>query len=312
MPKERFKPNRLVKKPNPERDRFVREATLNITVISLLLIIGAVGFFYLRRYVVRQSFPADPPAVVLLNRPEWMSDFLADQIAATARPKTAHSAFDQQMLIDAVAMLNTNPWIKQVHQVRRGYSKAPGDVLEIDCEYRTPIALVQWGDFFSLVDVDGVKLPEQYSYTQLSKIMFGQDGKMNIRIIDGIQHPPPEPGHKWVGDDLTSAIALVKVLYGQPFAEDIRTIRATNYGGRVDPKEAWLVCITRDQTEIRWGRSNDDAAEVSIAQKLDYLRRIVEKYHRADANHAAIDLRLETVTFPSDEEHHASQTAGGP
>ena len=310
MAKAISRKTKLVRKPNPEWDRFVRRATLNLGVIGLLVMLGAVGFFYLRRYVEHKSFPSDPPDIVLVNRPVWMSDFLAEQIANTARPRTAHSPFDQQMLVDAVEMLRTNPWIKDVKQVRRAFRKAPGDILEIDCTYRAPIAIVQWGDFFSLVDGEGVKLPEQFTYGQLSKIMFGQDGKMNIRIIDGVVRPPPAPGHKWIGDDLAAGIDLVKVLYGQPYTEEIRTVRVTNFGGRVDPKEAWLVCVTRDQTEVRWGRVKDnDPAEVSIAQKLDYLHQIVEKYHRVDANHSAVDIRFDKVTFPSDEEHRTSQAA---
>ena len=310
MAKETAKKSKPVKKPNPEWDRFVRRFTLNAGVIGFLLVLGTVGFLYLRRYVERKSFPTDPPDIVLVNRPVWMSDFLAEQIANTARPRTAHSPFDQQMLIDSVAMLRTNPWIKDVKQIRRAYRKSPGDILEIDCTYRAPIAIVQWGDFFSLVDGEGVKLPEQFTFAQLSKIMFGQDGRMNIRIIDGVSRPPPEPGHKWIGDDLTAGLALVKLLYGQPYAEEIRTVRISNFGGRVDPKEAWLVCVTREQTEIRWGRVKDnDPAEVSIAQKLLYLNQIVEKYHRVDANHSAVDIRFDRVTFPSDEEHRTSPAA---
>src|SRR2546429_5307533 len=45
-----------------------------------------------RRYVENKLVPATEPAkVVLKNRPVWMSDFLAEQIARTARPNGTRS-----------------------------------------------------------------------------------------------------------------------------------------------------------------------------------------------------------------------------
>src|SRR5205085_11418901 len=116
------------------------------------------------------AFPSEPPSVVLKDRPIWVGDFLAEQIARSVRPIGAHSALDHQLLVDITHQLATNPWIKTVRQVRRSYVKAPGDTVEIDCEYRAPVALVRWKDFFWLVDGEGVKLPEQFTIEQLSRI----------------------------------------------------------------------------------------------------------------------------------------------
>src|SRR5205823_4107630 len=96
-----------------------------------------VGFFYVKRYVVKDVIATkDPPIVILKNRPVWMSDFLADTIAMSVRPDTAKSPMDQQVLVDAAQALNANPWIRKVNQLRRVYAHAPGDTIEVDCEYR--------------------------------------------------------------------------------------------------------------------------------------------------------------------------------
>ncbi len=118
-----------------------------------------------------------------------MSDFLADQIMKTAEPIGLHSAYDRQLLIDTANALKSNPWVRQVIQVRRVYDQGPADALELDCEYRAPVALVPWEDYYCLVDGQGIRLPEQYSADELPKIIFGPDGKVNVRIVQGARTP---------------------------------------------------------------------------------------------------------------------------
>jgi hypothetical protein len=297
-----------------EQSRFRRQVKLNITVLLLLVAGSAVGYSFLRKYVdKRLTFPTNAPQVVLKNRPVWMSDFLAEQIVNLVRPSTGLSTFDQQPLIDTYDLLKHNPWVKDVRQVRRVYRQQPGDTIEIDCEYRAPIALVRYGDVYALVDAEGIKLPELFNASQLPSIMFGQDGRMNIRVIEGVLRAPPDPGHKWISEDLSAGLELVQLLYGKPFAEQVQIVRVNNYHGRMDSKEAWLVLVTRDRTEVRWGRppsASDAFAEVSWNQKLSNMARIVDKYHRIDAGHSAVDLRFDQVTFPSEDLVPDERSAG--
>lgn len=277
---------------------------------ALCLLVLAAGVFLLKRYVEREvAFPKKPPAVVLKNRPVWMSDFLATSIAESVRPAGAHSSFDHQMLVDRVAMLKTNPWIKNVRQVRRTYLQRPGDSLEIDCDYRAPIALVKWGKDYWLVDGEGVKLPERFAAADVPKIVIGRDGRTNIRIVEGVQRPPPQAGRNWGGDDLTAGLDMVRRLYGLRFADEIVKVDVANFGGRVDPREAQLVLGTKHAipgttrtTEIRWGRpigAKDDFIEVSAERKLDYIRRVYEEFGRCDAGQRWMDVCYDEIRIPS-------------
>src|ERR1700733_1063443 len=83
---------------------------------GLVLIIIAT-----RRYVdERGAAPVGPLNISLANKPAWMSDFLAQQIAATV-PRASASAFDRDLLVEATKALQANPWVRDVHQGRRGY-----------------------------------------------------------------------------------------------------------------------------------------------------------------------------------------------
>ncbi len=294
-----------VRKPrDPEAIARTRRLLGKTLLIGILFVSAGVGYHFIQQQVEnRLAFPNRPPRVVLKNRPVWMSDFLADQIAEVARPRVPHSAMDHQMLVDVTGLLRANPWIREVRQVRRAFHKRPGDTLEIDCEYRAPVALVKSGDFYWLIDAEGVKLPEQYTQDQIKKVVYGQDGRVSIRVIEGVTRWPPESGQKWTGDDLQAGLDLVKLLHGQNFSDDILSIDVTNFMGRKDTREAQLVLGTSYGTHIRWGRpvnARDFFVEVSTAQKLDYLRRVYNEFHRVDGNQPWIDIRFDKITYPSD------------
>jgi hypothetical protein len=293
-----------------EQLRLRRKITFNILVILALLIGAGVGILQLRRYVDRRlTFLPEPPHVVLKDRPAWMTDFLADQIVSSVQPTTPHSAFDRQALVNAYDILAANPWVKKVREVRRAYGKAPGDTIVIDCEYRAPAALVQWGDYYSLVDGEGVKLPEQFTLQQLKKIMFTSDGRMNIRLIQGVKHPPPSPGKKWVGEDLKAGLEMAALLFGKPSAEEILRIDVSNFAGRLDPREAQVVLLTREGTEVRWGRppsSKDAFIEARWQRKLQYMDWLVREFKRVDGGHSWVDLRLDELHYPSSEAQSAA------
>src|SRR3954469_12864173 len=139
MPKEAKKKPADAKKPPPSSgesgpDRHPIRSFLKATV--LLVFIGASVYGYLRArdHVVKNlTFSQNPPKVVLKDRPNWMSDALANKIMRVAAPDVAYSAFDHQLLVNTAMLLRTHPdsapWIKNVRSVTREYSKTPGDTL---------------------------------------------------------------------------------------------------------------------------------------------------------------------------------------
>src|SRR5438128_722512 len=102
---KKSKPIAFRQPPDPERAARTRRCMFHIGAAVMLMALLGVGLVLDRRYVEQKLIPATEPAkVVLKNRPVWMSDFLAEQIARTARPNGTHSAFDHQLLVDTVAL----------------------------------------------------------------------------------------------------------------------------------------------------------------------------------------------------------------
>jgi hypothetical protein len=251
----------------------------NIAVAMLHLLgvlMFAGGLVYLvdvtKKYVEQEAIgPVGPLRIALVNKPVWMSDYLAQQIADTI-PRNSGSAFDHDLLVRTVDRLKKNPWVAEVKQVRRVYGEKPGDTLEVDCDYRAPVALVKWGANYWLVDNDGYLLPEKYTADNLEKIVVGRDNKTTIRVIDGVRQPPPEAGRRWAGADLSAGLDLVKLFYGKLFLDEVTAVDVTNYGGRVRRSDPQLVLDTRYGTQIWWGRplnTRDFFVEVSAIRKLN-------------------------------------------
>jgi hypothetical protein len=271
--------------------------------IAIIFVSGSAALFRICQLYVdrRLAFPTRPPKIALKDRPAWMSDYLADQIMKTAEPIGLHSAYDRQLLIDTAAALRSDPWIRKVNEVRRIYDQGPADTIELDCEFRAPVALVQSDNIYWLVDGEGVKLPEQYS-DDLPKIIFGPDGKVNVRIISGAQQSPPESGRRWIGADLSAGLELARLLAGRDFADQIRLIDVSNFDGRANPAEAQIVLVTQFNTQIRWGRppsAADGFVEVPASTKLDALSSIYRQTGRVDAGQPWIDIRFDRVTCPA-------------
>lgn len=292
---------RLPRMPRPSRSGAI------VLLVCLLVATSIAGYLKVRSYVIARlgALPVRP-TVMLKNQPVWMSAYLAQSIANSVRPASPSSPFDKQVLVDAYNALAINPWIKHVNEVRRVYGTSPGDRLEIDCVYRTPAALVQVGDQYTLVANDGAVLPEEFSANDLPRVMFTSataGSHTQLRIIQGVTEHPTKVGAVWSGDDLAAGLRMANLLANLPFADDILRIDVSNVAGRQDARSPWIVLVTKANTQIRWGRppGNDDFTEISPATKLVHLEQIYARYHRVDANEPWLDLRFDHVIYPTQQ-----------
>lgn len=289
----------------------LRKVTLVVLGAVAVAALCGAGIHKVYQYVDKNvATVTEPPRVVLANRPVWMSDFLADQISNLARPPGGYSSLNNLMLKDVKARLEnnlrSNAWIKQVRQLRLEYGERPGDTLVIDCDFRVPAALVHCENFYYFVDNDAFQLPERYPAEFLHKVMYGSDGKLQFRIIEGVRGGPPMPGQRFAGDDLAAALDMVKLLYGKDYTQDILKVDVSNFGKRQDEREAQIVLYTKYNTQIRWGcpaTSTDLLAEVPAGQKMEYLQRAYLKSGRPDCGLSWFDLRKDKPEGPENEIH---------
>ncbi|HWB52698.1 MAG TPA: hypothetical protein VG722_00830, partial [Tepidisphaeraceae bacterium] len=146
-------------------------------------------------------------------------------------------------------------------------------------------------------------LPEQFTEDQLPKVMYepaSDGGHTQLRIIQGVRKHPTEAGAIWTGTDVIDGLKMAALLAGHHFTDDILRIDVTNAGGRADPRQPFIVLLTKAGTQIRWGRppGENDFTEASPIEKLMHLDEIYAQYHRIDADQPWIDLRFDHVIYP--------------
>ena len=313
MAKKQPTPARPQKPARPPRDpaevAASRRRAVRVGLNALgLIAVGAgtaAAVVASKRHV--EARPAgEPPRVVLLDRPAWMSDVVADRIAAFVRPAAGASPLDHALLRDRVERLRDYPWVERVNLVRRAYDArtgTPGGLIEVDCAFRAPAALVAWRGQHWLVDAAGVMLPEAFDDGQAAQVVYGDDGRVNVRRVTGVTAPPAGAGLAWPGDDLRAGLALLAAVAPYPFAQDVVGVDVGNYDGRLDRNAARLVLLTRHGTLVRWGRpvdAGDFYVEATVDRKLYALEAIYREYGRVDAGRSWIDVRFDDVNGPDE------------
>ncbi len=300
----------ITKPTGRPRWKYFLHAAATVLFLTALALGVRMSRDFADRTVLR---PATPANITLVNPPAWMNDELRQRIIQIATPVTAKSSLDHDQVKEIAEILAAEPWVKKVNRVRRTFGKAPGDTLEVDCDFRAPVALVQDDGWFWMVDAEGVKLPERFAKEELSKVAIGRGlEKIQLRVVTGVHSAAPQAGEKWTGRDLEAGIELAKLFFDKPYMNDVAAIDVSS----VDPlhpdvagAKNEVVLHTRYNTQIRWGspiRQNGFSVEVSSAQKLATLERLWHDYQRLDAGKPWIEIRYDRVVYPEAESSTAN------
>lgn len=281
---------------------------LHVAAAVSFLTIFTLGVKSSRDFADRSVLKPAAVNVQLINPPAWMNDEVRQRIVQIATPVSAKSSLDHDQVREIAQILAAEPWVKKVNRVQRVYGKQPGDTLEVDCEFRAPLALVQDDGWFWMVDSEGVKLPERFTKDELAKVAIGKGlEKIQLRVVTGVHNAAPQAGERWPGRDLEAGLELVKLFFDKPYMNDVAMIDVAN----VDPVQPdvagaknEVVLHTRYNTQIRWGspiKQSGFSVEVSSAQKLATLERLWHEYQRLDAGKPWIEIRYDRVVYPQSE-----------
>lgn len=298
-----------VKKPrqprepmSPETKAKIRRGMVNVFAASLVGTLAVTGFMASDKYVKTIEKSETAPAVAIAGgAPAWMNGQIEEQILSAVRTDKPSQPTDRQTLEERAKTLAASPWVKQVKSVRRTYGNGPGDTIEINAEFRTPVAMVRWENDYWYVDAEGVRLPEHFNSTQIRQ-MLAAGGRPTFRIIEGVAHFPNETGKAWPGKDLRAGLELIALLSDKPYADQITRIDVGNYDGRVNANESQINLITRYDTQVRWGQAPSSRAffvEQRVDRKLEVLQQACRQTGRVDMNLPWIDLRFDNATVPS-------------
>jgi hypothetical protein len=290
----------------------LRHALHGLATLAFLFCLG-YGISFSRNYADRTVATPTAIRVKIIDPPAWMNASLIERIEQIATPIEQRSSLDGAQVKEVAEILASEPWVKEVKQVRRVWGNRAGDTLEVHCTFRAPVALVQDGGLFWMVDAEGVKLPDRYQKSELAKVAMGQGLKgIQLRVITGVHQPAPQAGEKWQGQDLADGLELAKLFHGKPYLNEVAMIDVSGVDPPTVPssrRRSEIVLHTTHNRQIIWGEPLTVSAfsvDVPAGQKLKTLEQLYNDYGRLDAGKPWISIRYDSVLYPSDETQSAT------
>jgi hypothetical protein len=261
-----------------------RQFLLTVALAALVFTAAAGGTYaYMRieEQVDRTLLDQHPiPRFDFVNLPENLVALAAMDLESAIAPFRTREWVEEGLCREVAGALEKVPWVENLSWVRR----LPAGRFEVNASYRQPLALVQDGSDFVLVDREGVRLPGMYMYHPAWK------------LVQGVSSPAPAPGTQWRVPDLSAGLAVLKALESEPFAGQISAVLVENFDGRKNPRGVRIELATdRAAGRIAWGSPpGGEVEENTAAQKLRILRENFRRTGRVDAGYTVIDIS----TFP--------------
>jgi len=268
-------------------DSFVwmRKKTGMLALLGAAAVTLVLGFRYLDGYVHRIAQAREVSLTVSLkNPPRWAGEELIEMVCLSSGIRSDDFLLEKDLTPDWVANLERNPWIRKVNRIRKFYNGR----VELDCEFRQPIASVKQHQQTYYLDPEGVVLP----YAPVS---------CHLIRLDGIHGSIPEPGGTISNSDgLAGLEVLTKILQMDEqlprtdrIWNELAVLDVSNYEGRISSTHSHLTLFTNNMTEIRWGAAVGRSLpfhEADFKYKLSTLYRTFKKFRSLDTMQY-VDLR---------------------
>jgi hypothetical protein len=256
--------------------------TGTLHVFGALICVGALmfGLGALRKHVSSLPEYDLPIDVQLVDAPAWLDAARVDEMLSDLPPMRF---LDEDATRVVAEHVGSSGWVARVVRAER----CAGGVIEVQCDYRRPLAVVQHQGRFVLIDDLGVRLPGMYS----------DPGE--FLILQGVAESPPRVGELWDATDLQAGLRLARLILREPFVGQVGAISVHNYRGREVASEAHLALLTRpDGSGGGWGRvlwgsgPGEEIEEPTATEKIRVLRANYQQCGRIDAGAAWIDVSI--------------------
>lgn len=243
-----------------------------------LVVIAVLGWTSTERILggyasEKRSTPVVPETVQLDDAPQWMDATMREHLTRAVALEVGADPLDRRGLASAVQRLASEPWVAQVHQVRR----APNGTVHVVAEYRRPSAIVERvrerdaeepGPRYEvlgyyIVDREGVWLEGPFK-------TYAAASARPLPVVTAITADPPGLGKPFPGTDIPSALSLDRLLQRELYYDQITAFDITRRDTKGRP---WLILRT-DGPAVVWGLppGQERSVEPEAPIKLGALR----------------------------------------
>jgi len=182
-----------------------------------------------------------------------------------------------------------HPWVASVHRVGKRFPPR----VDVELEYRTPVAMVEVAGGLLPIDGEAVLLPPA-DFLQ-------QDVPAYPRVAIGESSPAGPEGTAW-GDNRVLGAARIAVLLA-PRWKELRLFRiaATSGRGAADLDDTLFELTPRRGTRVIWGRApgHERRGEAQAATKIARLAELIDQYGPLDSVGAPRQIDLTEIAHVS-------------
>jgi hypothetical protein len=234
-----------------------------VAVISVIVALSIKLWQRVEPHVAtRPEYLMPAEKIEITPAPEWIHTNLQTEVIRDSGLKEPLSILDDKLTARLTQAFSLHPWIARVAAVRTSYPPR----IQVDIEYRRPVAMVEVLGGLLPIDVDGVLLPTED---------FSPPDAQNYPRIAGIVSGPLGPlGTRWGDPAVEAAAKLAPVL--QPVWTEFR-LHHVQLQSRLGPSAKFVLeLVAIGGNTFVWGsppgsESNDESI---AAEKLALLTRL--------------------------------------
>ncbi len=207
--------------------------------------------------------------------PHWVPHDLVDQVAKRAGLPTQLSLLDEDLTQRVAQAFEQHPWVKGNVHVR---ASVPAQ-LQVDLEYREPVAIVRAKNGSYPIDVEAIVLPAaDFSPAQMAK----------YPVVENVGSQPSGPaGTRWRDVTVQGAARLAALLQTHWQEFGLKSIRAP---ARPQTQVAWdelsFQLGTRGGSRIIWGRppGSKRPGELPAEKKIERMKYYLRQHGPFDSS----------------------------
>jgi hypothetical protein len=213
-----------------------------------------------------QQFALSLENIRVNQGPEWISNHLSSAMFQLA--KSESSLLDPKIVPEAHDFVAKFPWVRNVNRVEKSV-----DGLDIDLEYREPIAFVDIGRKAIPIDVDGVVIDRG----MLNQTQFRIMRENRLRIsLNGLTDNSALPWRAWPDGRIPNATKLCQFI--APVSKRLELFRIVSFDLASSGNSPRLEIWTWNGTKVIWGSAPgmEIPGEAAAAMKLSAIEQFIK------------------------------------
>jgi hypothetical protein len=241
---------------------------VGVALLGAGFVVGPSLFKLMPDLSQRSEYRLETSDIVIPQPPRWVPANLVEQVIERANLESNIFVLDDELAERIALAFEDHPWVSGKVSVR---ISVPAKI-EVDFEYRRPVAMVAIGDGFYPVDGSGALLPPAD---------FPPSDVGLYPVIRGL-HTTPEvgTGSQWGDPRIEGAARLAVVLTAHWDDWSLKAIEIPQRDSRdIDYDDMIFTITTEGGSRIIWGRApgHDHPLEITDEQKIGRVKEFLAK-----------------------------------